>query len=240
MITKNICETFPALIEIDLYRIDLAEIKPDAFYACANLTILLLQQNRIKQIPSDAFGHLKNLELLQMSDNQLKELDSGLFANLPKLDHLDVSANNLTNFAPQLLQSNKALKHVALEANDLSDVAVEHLAEVLPNLKQLEFDNNEISCTRVVEITEFLLANQIHYNSMHQYTHKTRYYEQEILSLHKGLICNPDVSWMASNYRKQKSLTDQRFDKIEQKLSKIDQIEASLEKLIEMVDKLRK
>lgn len=55
VVTKNICETFPALKVLRMDQMQLEEIKEDAFHACHELTTLHLNSNLIKRVPKYTF-----------------------------------------------------------------------------------------------------------------------------------------------------------------------------------------
>lgn len=232
--TKDLCETFPALTSINFREIGIEEIKEDAFHACNELTELILDRNKIKEIPETTFLHTKNLI------------------------YLDVGYNDLREFPLELLKENKKLSDLIAWGNDFSDIEAEQIVDFLPSLEKFAVDNNEIACTRMVEIIQMLKAKEI--NTPAWNYDKTRYYPQERLGIiDNWYMCNPDLSWMASNYRKenhqialideqletQELVTEQRLselgDHFDQEMLKInrwfDQLETKIDSLVKLVAK---
>lgn len=208
VVTKGICEEFKFLRELKITGQNVEEIKEDAFHACYGLTILRLYINKIKKIHANTFLYTKNLEQLELYENQIKKLgDYQIFSNLQNLTHLHFGRNNLTEFSPELIRYNKNLLHIYVYSNDLSELEVETILDFVPNLQRLSLDDNEISCTRLVQIFELLESKDIEFHLTANY--KVRYYPREIIL--GSLKCNPDISWMASNYRKENSKLDQRL-----------------------------
>lgn len=221
IITKGLCETFPALNNLQLTSLEVEEITEDAFHACSMLTVLSLESNQIKRIEPITFLHLRNLKELFLHDNRIMELnDNDLFASMQNIENLWLDRNNLTEFSPELLRSNNKLEELRLYSNELSDLEAEQLLEFLPNLKIFYWDDNEVSCTRVVEINRMLISKGIGFNE--SVNAKVRFYPQN--RIFGYLICNPDISWMASNYRKENSKIIQRIKKIDERMLKVDDI----------------
>lgn len=211
--TKGVCELFPLLQQLFIRDTQVVEVKEDAFDACLELTHLYLSGNRIKRLHPDTFQHTKSMRVIHLEDNQIECLDHDeLFANsMPDLITLHLNNNNLTEFSPELVKNCHGLRYLDLYSNDLSDIDVVRIVEYRPNLKRLWLDDNEISCVRMVEILSFLEAKGI--ESEMTESNKTRYYPQQ--GVFGGFKCNPDVSWMASAYRKENLKFDHRLDEIE-------------------------
>lgn len=215
--TKDICETFPSLRVLHSGGLQLEEVKEDAFHACHELTYLTLGSNQIKKIPQNTFLYTKNLQTLELQDNQIMTLEhNNVFSNVPNLDWIGLGINNLTEFSPELIRNNKNLRYLHLYSNDLSDIDAEQIVDFLPNLKYFYLDDNEISCTRLVQIHNMLKSKGIDIGPSY-YAFKLRYYPQETVV--GNYTCNPDISWMASTYRKQNSIFLQRFNSIKEKTS---------------------
>lgn len=131
---------------------------------------------------------------LGLEKNQIKQLDDDLFAEMPNIGLLSISENNLTNVSPELFRNNKKVTQLFMYSNDLSDVDAEQIMKFLPILRYLYLDDNEISCTRVVQIYNLLQSKRIY--CLPTGSKKIRDYPQETVV---GLLCKPDVSWMATN-----------------------------------------
>lgn len=157
-----------------------------------------------------------------------------LFASMQNIENLWLDRNNLTEFSPELLRSNNKLEELRLYSNELSDLEAEQLLEFLPNLKIFYWDDNEVSCTRVVEINRMLISKGIEFNE--SVNAKVRFYPQN--RIFGYLTCNPDISWMASNYRKENSKISQRMKKIDGRMLKVDDINEKLSKVDQRMNRM--
>lgn len=246
VVTKDICETFPFLKNLKVVEQGVHEIQAEALHACQELNLLDLNSNQIDKIHPNTFRTTKKLERLNLSLNKIKNLDDhNLLLNLLDLETLQLGFNSLIEFSPELIRTNNRLTQLHLHSNDLSDINAERIVNFLPNLTRFLLNSNEISCTRVVQINEFLQSKGISNDWNHENHQTVRYYPQETVL--DSVKCNPDISWMASTYRKEHSKMDQRLDRlegfVEEKLLKMDQrfdkLEAEMKKLVGLVSQLK-
>lgn len=200
VLTKNICQYFVSLREINVNRAHLVEVKEDAFYDCAVLTRVHLENNQIEHIPRTTFAQ-GNIHRINLNGNRIQKLDCWLF-NLANLTEISVSANNLTEFDPEIIKFNRNLKILKLSSNDLADIDIETVVENHPKLRSFQFDDNEISCVRAVEMIKMLQNRKIKTGDISKF--KDRYYTQK--GVFEGFKCNGDIEWMASNNRKDDSV----------------------------------
>lgn len=222
--TNGICNAFPALNVLYAYSIGIAQIAEGAFQNCSALTNLYLYSNQLKTLAPDTFMGLTNLHVLQMNDNQFVKFDDNLFANLHQMWALFVHRNNLTEFSADLLKNNSQISRLDVFSNNLGDLEVEQLLIYLPKLATLYWGDNEVSCMRAVDANNLLISKGITFNWTN--TFKIRYYPHN--KLFGTQQCNPDISWMASTFRKENWSARQRIDKIE----------ALMEQLVTMVTQL--
>lgn len=244
--TKDMCETFPALQQLDLRKLEIEEIKENAFHACHQLTHLELYDNKIVKLPQFTFLNTKNLVKLDLSWNLITNLEHRkMFANMPNLGLISFDHNELTDFSPELIRNNKELRYLELHSNHLSNIEAEKIVDFLPNLEIFDLDNNEMSCTRVVEINQLLASKGIRNTIANA---RPRFYPQEkVLGRY---LCSPDLSWMASNHRKKSSKFEQQVESIKEKISNqseakhkygelVKQLKASDERRVERLSKVR-
>ncbi|KAL7048600.1 hypothetical protein ACKWTF_003417 [Chironomus riparius] len=92
-------------------------IKPEWFQSLPNLTILLLEENEIREIPEGTFEST-NLKLLSLYGNQLNELSSKSFGSVEDLSHLDVRNNQMIGIDHHLMNRTTAMK-VAMFSDNL-------------------------------------------------------------------------------------------------------------------------
>lgn len=222
--SKDLCETFPNLEELYVFLLSIEEIKEDAFESCKELQGLHIFKNNIKTFHPDTFKYATKLETIQLYRNLIESLNdhTNLFSTLTNLEYLDLGENNLTEFSPELVKNNKKLVTLHLYSNELADVDVEQILEYLPNLKFHHLHDNEISCVRIVEIGQLLKARDVEYVGLNY--RKVRYYPQE--TVFTDVKCNPDVSWMASSFRKE--VKSQKMAENHKLIMKIEEFEKNM------------
>lgn len=199
VLTESLCDAFPALHTLQLYYLNIQEVAEGAFYNCRNLKVLKLHRNSIKGFHPNTFSNTKNIKELYFPFNRIARFDLNTFQELQELTDLDLGGNNLTEFSPKLLQFNQKLVNLHLPYNDLSDLEVEKIVDSHPNLKLLRWEDNEVSCNRAVDALNYLRSKNIAY-TIYTSDYKVRYYPTQMVF--DWFICNPDISWMAAEYRK--------------------------------------
>lgn len=212
---SGLCDLFPNLRRLDLTRLNVENIKEDAFHACLELEFLVLSSNNIEQFHPNTFSYNKKLATLRLAYNRITELHDDLFLNLENLIALEMEVNNLTEFSAKLLRNNRNLVALLLQTNDLSDIDAETIVKDHPKLEAFTVTDNEIHCTRYVQITNMLRSKGIQVPG--GYRLKERYYPTvEVFENYQ--ICIPDIAWMAANYRKQTLNFNQRLDELQVKI----------------------
>ncbi|KAK3600328.1 hypothetical protein CHS0354_006691 [Potamilus streckersoni] len=126
-----------------------SEISESVFTFCnlsyGSITTIILSYNNIKTIAAGAFKEFFNLENLDLSYNLLEVIDNNTFQTLRKLKTLDLSYNSLTNITRGTLDNKVYLVSLNVSHNKISYVdsnvfSVDHI-----NLREANFDWNEIS-----------------------------------------------------------------------------------------------
>lgn len=235
VVTKDICDTFPFLKELFLDNVGVQEIQEDAFIYCTGLTKLDLKGNHIDQILPNTFLYTKSLQKLDLSENKIKTLDKNLFSNLPELEVLALNQNFLTEFSSELIRNNKDLIHLYLYSNDLWDIEPAEIADSHSKLKTFSVDDNVLSCSKMIQIHQLLASKEILND---QVGNKVRDYPQE--TVFDGLKCNPDIAWMALNFRKGNSENDEAIkERLASMDRRLDTLEVKLEKVITVVLQLK-
>lgn len=244
VVTKNICETFLNIDNFYMPGQAVEKIVSDALNKCLKMKILNLNSNFIEELHPDTFVSNKNLESLILWGNRIKHLnDHDIFINLRSLMYLDLEHNNMTVFSPELIRNNTNLLAIWLSSNDLSDIDAEEIVNMLPDLEGFYLNGNEIACTRLVDIYKMFEKENIRF--LRTLSFKHRYYPQE--KIYGNLSCNPDISWMASHYRKQQLTGETIIKECRQLFNEItsdeiinqeilDTIDESVSKLVHEVD----
>ncbi|KAL7013754.1 hypothetical protein ACKWTF_015562 [Chironomus riparius] len=135
--TSKICETFPNVLEIDFRNTKIETFEEASFRKCKNLAVLMLSDNKIKEIPEILLNENQNLEMLLMENilidsvprnflkSQRKSLRTfhitskssykvpedffSLFQNLE-----DLSIGNVVNFNFEWTKNLKSLKTLSI------------------------------------------------------------------------------------------------------------------------------
>ncbi|XP_063708813.1 leucine-rich repeat-containing protein 15-like [Culicoides brevitarsis] len=186
----NICNTFSKLEYLLMDSIKIEEVAENAFHRCTNLKTLNLFDNRIKKLHPNTFKGLTNLEKIWLNSNKLTELDDNLFEDLHNLRVLSLSGNDITHFAPEILRNNRNLETIWLHSNDLLNLDVEKIVEFCPNLTDLYWNDNQVSCSRAGEANIFLNSKNIEFKDYILF--KSRNYTTDTID---GFKCVPDSTW---------------------------------------------
>ncbi|XP_052465277.1 carboxypeptidase N subunit 2 isoform X2 [Carassius gibelio] len=113
------------------------------FSSLANLTRLLLNNNKISSLDAGTFDSLHNLETLQLRGNGLFYLPGLLFHRLHKLQELDLSFNHISSVSADIFQNNSLLRALSLQANTISQLP-EEIFSRLDHLEELNLRSNLI------------------------------------------------------------------------------------------------
>lgn len=203
ILTDDLCKTFSALEWFHIEESSIEEVEKDALKLCVNLTIFDLRHNKVSYLHKDTFKYQTILKTLFLDWNELTKLEVTLFSNLISLDFLQVSDNELTEFPPDLIRQNKNLTHIYCYSNHISEIDYVRILKYLPHLKEIGYNSNELSCIVVDKMkTAFKDRGVSVYKKSHRYE---RFYEKEEID---SVECLPDLSWMASSYRKSKDNND--------------------------------
>uniref|UniRef100_A0A336KVK3 CSON015467 protein n=1 Tax=Culicoides sonorensis TaxID=179676 RepID=A0A336KVK3_CULSO len=199
VLNLSICNFLPSLKRFDAQGLRIHKIQENTFEKCTELEVVDLTDNKINVLPKNLFQNNLALMSIKLDSNRLKKLDDEIFINLPELQFLSIADNNLTEFSPFLLKRNQKLSFIYIFLNNLSDLDLEKLHEVNPNLRSINMNLNEISCSRISEMIVFAEENWIAL-SRHSFGTRTRFYE---VKEYERFFCLDDVTWAANHYRKQ-------------------------------------
>ncbi|XP_073705617.1 uncharacterized protein [Garra rufa] len=114
------------------------------FSSLANLTRLLLNNNKISSLEAGIFDSLHKLETLQLRGNGLTALPGVLFQHLHKLQELDLSFNHISSVSADVFQNNSLLRTLSLQANSISQLPAGIFSH-LDRLEELILRSNPIS-----------------------------------------------------------------------------------------------
>ncbi|XP_036386662.1 lumican [Megalops cyprinoides] len=139
----------------------IGKIAPGSFKNLQNLTILLLQGNRLKTIGRADFTGLHSINLLDLSHNRLDLFPSHL---PPSVQQLYLSNNSLIGLFEDSLQGFHSLGHLRLSHNQLRSPNMAPGAFNVSTMVELDLSYNQLTSIPVVPTTLlylYLEANQI-------------------------------------------------------------------------------
>lgn len=87
ILTRNLCDIFPSLEELNGNDLGLSDIQPDAFQGCPSLRVLSLQGNNLTKIDPHLFRSTPHLTSIDLRHNRLLTLDlQDIIRQVPALD----------------------------------------------------------------------------------------------------------------------------------------------------------
>ncbi|XP_036415461.1 lumican [Colossoma macropomum] len=125
-------------------------IPPGAFQNLQNLTLLLLQGNRLKAIGEADFKGLPFLNLLDLSHNLLETFPKHL---PPSVQQLYLTSNTLTGMSEASLQGFNGLRYLRLSHNQLKNEGLAYGAFNVTSLVELDLSYNQLTEIPVVPTT---------------------------------------------------------------------------------------
>ena len=136
---------------LTMLRLDdnkLRTLPSDAFTGLSSLTALHLNRNRIGTLPSGVFTGLTELRNLQLGQNFLTSVDAAWFAGLTKVTLLALDTNRLTTLPANVFDSLSALQRLTLSRNRLTELPA-NVVTGLPVLNFLYLSHNPLSSLTV-------------------------------------------------------------------------------------------
>lgn len=230
VLTGNVCETLSFVKVFDARSMGLTTVDETAFQSCTKMEIVNLHNNSIATLPPKIFHWNVELSIFYFGGNKLTSIDENLFNNNKKLTAVFLD-NNLFRFLPKNLfkglpnlialgvHSNQlcelsfleempwlwSLTTIHLQRNKLSDVDVEALHKKFPNLKLINFFQNDLWCDRQTDIYLYLNKNKIMFGNIVGYcipnkgSWETKKYSNQIqlVMFHQGIAAN--ISTLTTN-----------------------------------------
>uniref|UniRef100_A0A4X2L5Q9 Relaxin family peptide receptor 1 n=1 Tax=Vombatus ursinus TaxID=29139 RepID=A0A4X2L5Q9_VOMUR len=110
----------------------------------SNVTMMYLQNNKIRSVSVHAFRGLHNLTKLYLSHNKITVLKPGVFEDLHRLEWLIIEDNQLSRISPLTFYGLNSLILLALMNNSLVRLPDKPLCQHMPRLHWLDFEGNHI------------------------------------------------------------------------------------------------
>ena len=152
------------IIEIDLSRSSIADLKAGDFAGLTALTDLSLAGNSLASLPAGVFAGLTALTSLDLDNNSLASLPAGVFDGLTSLGNLYVSDNELASLRDNVFDDLTSLGALTLDGNELASLLA-GLFDSLTLLTSLSLDGNELTSLpaglfdRLTALTRLTLAD---------------------------------------------------------------------------------
>ena len=152
------------IIEIDLSRSSIADLKAGDFAGLTALTDLSLAGNSLASLPAGVFAGLTALTSLDLDNNSLASLPAGVFDGLTSLGTLYVSDNELASLRDNVFDDLTSLGALTLDGNELASLLA-GLFDSLTLLTSLSLDGNELTSLpaglfdRLTALTRLTLAD---------------------------------------------------------------------------------
>ncbi|XP_063050314.1 toll-like receptor 13 [Engraulis encrasicolus] len=132
-------------MKLDLYRNHISELKVTDFRNVSNLRALNVSYNYISKVNDGTFQELIHLRELYMNRNRLKHVTGGFLQGLVSLTVLRLDLNEIEDIEQSAFDSLSNLKHVNLASNRLTLMESVKTILQLPNLFELNIENNKIT-----------------------------------------------------------------------------------------------
>ncbi|OXB66026.1 hypothetical protein ASZ78_003223 [Callipepla squamata] len=116
----------------------------------SNVTIMYLQDNKIRAVSKHAFKGLYNLTKLYLSNNKITNLKPHVFEDLHKLEWLIIQNNRINRISPSTFYGLKSLILLEMMNNSLAHLPDKPLCQYMPRLNWLDLESNHIHHLRNV------------------------------------------------------------------------------------------
>lgn len=188
---SDICHTFNNLEELNLYRLELAEIEEEAFKDCKRLRVIVLTGNKLRELHPRLFIHNHNLEDIYLTDNQLDERSLQSLSGATSLRQIYLGENKFKTLAPDSSLHLPNLSVLVVYSNQISDVDVEKLLNFAPELFGLAINDNDLKCGRLQKIREETSEKGVDMSKMYNHD-KPKERNSTVQLDEEKFICIPD------------------------------------------------
>lgn len=142
-IIKQIFTTFPNLERLQITRVGLIKIQPNAFVDARNLKNLIINENPLTVIPQAAFIGISGLNELDLRSNSITALHFNAFIGLSQLIDLHLGFNQIYELPDNVFRPLTGLINIHLDSNKLERLYAKDFSHNI-RLRQLRFPNNRI------------------------------------------------------------------------------------------------
>ncbi|XP_061393628.1 leucine-rich repeat-containing protein 15 [Musca vetustissima] len=140
--------------ELDMRNCSIGHLTWENFLKAESLSILLLSNNRLKEIPPSTFKMAENLAFLFLDNNEIRQLHKDSFQDMKKLFMLDLHDNQIANLPKGIFDSLTTLQELNLAGNHLRIIENTVFLQN-PRLRRLHLDHNNLE-----QLEEYFLQSQ--------------------------------------------------------------------------------
>lgn len=155
------CDTFINLEELWLNSVEVKQVTVTAFKNCKKLRWLRIHNSLITDLPADVFRYNKNLKVLFIEENKIKWVNPRWFTELTELEELTFALTAIDHFPVTALKPATKLKKLVLYSNNLIDLDERLIHTQFPKLREIYYNHNEFSCSRLTEMNAVFAASDI-------------------------------------------------------------------------------
>ncbi|KAI4879038.1 hypothetical protein NFI96_003882 [Prochilodus magdalenae] len=130
----------PSIQNLYVFQNGITSLQHQDFVSLAELRMLDLSQNQLKEIPDGVFRSLTSLHNLDLSSNYITHLSKDSFAGLENLERLYVHSNHIQSIHPAAFKNLEHLLELKLQGNKINILPSLHL----PRLLLLDLSYNSI------------------------------------------------------------------------------------------------
>jgi Leucine-rich repeat (LRR) protein len=138
------CQNYSELTILVVNRTKIKQINEAFFRHMPNLVEIDFSFNKIEHIEENTFGHQKKLEKIFLSQNHLRKVRANTFEHLAALTLIDLHHNEISVIETNAFIKLPNLNRLLLSFNELTEIKSE-IFEHLPKLEEIDFHYNKIS-----------------------------------------------------------------------------------------------
>lgn len=164
-LSEIICDTFENLLTLKILNSSINVISDSALIQCTKLIHFEINNNFINSLPNNLFAINNEIKIVSIKFTNITQIQGYLFKNL-NLHGLIITNNPIEyiDFKNFPVMTNMA--HLYIFSNKLKNINIQTIIEKFPNLKSISLDNNQLYCTKLKYIYNFLELKKIKKNHL--------------------------------------------------------------------------
>lgn len=155
VLTDDICDFFSGLTTFRVKSVGLEIINEGALDACTELTRVVIESNKLTTLPSNLLANAPKLFTFEIESNPIDYIEPLWFKNFQGYT-LSILMTNVEEFPFDAMVDTDRYFTINTHSNQLRDFPIETLVNKFSTLRRVAFSDNNIKCSRVQEILDFL------------------------------------------------------------------------------------